>query len=688
MNILLMLFSFVLFQDGDKKDKKNDDEVSTSRTAVKLSDNPYTVEIIDQNDIRKMQPRSTPDILKQTTSVLGQKTAYGQGSPFIRGWTGYNNLFLIDGIRLNNSVFRSGPNQYWSTVDPFIIRRIEIIKGPASSLYGSDAVGGTVNVITRSPFDVSPNKGFYPEASYRFASAENSHVERLQFAYIASEHVGFLGGFSLKDFNDFNGGGDFGKFDETGFNQTDGDFKMVWKKGYHELIFAYQKTFQDDVPRTHKTKFAEEFNGTSIGNELKRDQDQGRELIYIKHVDNKPWFLWDQSVLTLSLHSQDELRTRIKSNQSSDHQGFNVNTVADSLVLIKDSAIGKITYGLEYYYDVINSFTRNFDKNGKLTSHGIQGDVADNATYDSSGRFIQDEIKITPDILLIAGGRYDTFMADADHVNVGGKDQEFDDKWNALTGFVKSSYSVTPEAVVYGGVSQGFRAPNISDLTKLDDTSAVELPSLDLDPEHFTSFEVGARFKRNSFRAQAVYWYTLINDLIVQSPTGIFQGTTQVVRKDNVGDGYVNGIEGEAGYKITSDIEVYAKASHMFGRVKQLDEKKGFAEERAPLSRLMPDTIETGCDYAITDKIFWNNIATFVDKQDKLSLRDKNDTERIPPGGTPGYAVFSTGVTYLPTENLRLSLLIENLFDKAYRVHGSGTNEPGINAILSATVTF
>ncbi len=90
------------------------------------------------------------ELNREVPGVIVQKTGHGQGSPFLRGFTGFRTLLLIDGIRLNNSVFRDGPNQYWNTVDPFTIGQLEIIKGPSSVLFGSDAIGGTVNVVTRS----------------------------------------------------------------------------------------------------------------------------------------------------------------------------------------------------------------------------------------------------------------------------------------------------------------------------------------------------------------------------------------------------------------------------------------------------------------------------------------------------------------------------------------------------------
>ncbi|HOW98651.1 MAG TPA: TonB-dependent receptor plug domain-containing protein, partial [Kiritimatiellia bacterium] len=89
--------------------------------------------------------RTTPDLLKGLPSAMIQKTSTGQGSPFLRGFTGFRTLCLIEGIRLNNSVFRDGPNQYWNTVDPLSIARSEVVMGPGSVMYGSDAVGGTMN---------------------------------------------------------------------------------------------------------------------------------------------------------------------------------------------------------------------------------------------------------------------------------------------------------------------------------------------------------------------------------------------------------------------------------------------------------------------------------------------------------------------------------------------------------------
>src|SRR5690606_27906513 len=93
------------------------------------------VTVLDEREIRERASGQTPDIIATAPGVYGQATAHGQGSPFIRGMTGNSVLVMVDGVRFNNSVFRFGPNQYTSSIDPSTIERIEIIRGPSSVLY-------------------------------------------------------------------------------------------------------------------------------------------------------------------------------------------------------------------------------------------------------------------------------------------------------------------------------------------------------------------------------------------------------------------------------------------------------------------------------------------------------------------------------------------------------------------------
>ncbi|MGB0768536.1 MAG: TonB-dependent receptor plug domain-containing protein, partial [Phycisphaeraceae bacterium] len=168
-------------------------------------DTPYVTDVVTADEIRDFGIRSVPETLKYTPGVLVQRTSHGQGSPYIRGFTGYRNVFLIDGVRLNNSTFRSGPNQYWNTIDPFSIERLEVIKGPTSVIYGSDAVGGTVNAITTSPYGYNDDNHLAGGAIVRYATNERSIGGRVELSptFVTEDlQFGVLIGGSASDFGD------------------------------------------------------------------------------------------------------------------------------------------------------------------------------------------------------------------------------------------------------------------------------------------------------------------------------------------------------------------------------------------------------------------------------------------------------------------------------------------------------
>lgn len=131
--------------------------VTATRAERALQDMPQAGGVIEADTLAiEMAVRTLPDALKYEPGVMLQRTSHGQGSPYIRGFTGYRNLMMVDGIRLNNAVFRDGPNQYWNTVDALALNRIEIVRGPGSMLYGSDAVGGVVQAFSRGEADLRP----------------------------------------------------------------------------------------------------------------------------------------------------------------------------------------------------------------------------------------------------------------------------------------------------------------------------------------------------------------------------------------------------------------------------------------------------------------------------------------------------------------------------------------------------
>jgi hemoglobin/transferrin/lactoferrin receptor protein len=265
------------------------------------------------------------------------------------------------------------------------------------------------------------------------------------------------------------------------------------------------------------------------------------------------------------------------------------------------------------------------------------------------------------------------------------------DHWNDVAGSARLNYHVLPEQGVslFAGVSQGFRAPNLSDLTRLDTarSNEIETPSVNLDPEQFIAYETGVKVEGDRTFLSASYFYTDINDMIVRTPTGRTIDGNEEVTKKNAGDGYVHGIELAAAYEFIDDWTLWGNLTWMDGKVDSYPTSDPEVK-REPIDRLMPLTATTGLRWNPSSPFWLETLVTMADKQDDLSTGDKADTQRIPPGGTPGYAVFTLRGGYQLTEQFKLSAALENIGDKNYRIHGSGLNEPGRNLVVAAEYAF
>ena len=639
--------------------------------------------------------RTVPEAMEEVPGIMVQKTSQGQGSPYIRGFTGYRTLFLIDGIRLNNSTFREGPNQYWNTVDVYSIDKMEIIKGPGSVLYGSDAVGGTVNAMTIVP-SFEGNNGYNTQGRLygRYSSGEQSWTGRGEIGGNYDKLAGWIAGYTYKDFGNVIGGHQVGEQQKTGYNEWDGDIKLEYKPvAGRKFIIAHQRVDIDDAWRTHKTIYGINWKSTTHGNEKKRILDQDRNLTYLQYHQDNIGSVFNNLILSISFQKQKEQRHRVKKDSQSEKQGVDVGTTGFWGQLSSDTPIGTITYGVDYYHDSVNSWKRKYNSDGSLKKKEIQGPVADDASYDLLGAFIQDDFFLGERFELIAGGRFTYAHAGSDKVRnpITGGRMSLHNHWTAFTGSLRGVYFIDENGhySVFGGISQAFRAPNLSDLTRFDTarTDEFEVAAPDLDPEKFVSFEIGFKTSFNNFSSQAAYFYTDINDMIIRTPTGrVIDGNYEVTKK-NAGNGYVNGVELSASWKFYPDFQANASFSWMYGEVDTYPTSLP-KREREPLDRLMPLTVQGSIKWQPHWRYWIEGVAIHAEKQDQLSTRDKNDTDRIPPGGTPSYTVLTLRGGWKLNEKTTLSAALENIADVDYRIHGSGVNEPGRNLIISMDIKF
>ena len=668
--------------------------VTASRMDQPLISAPYSVAVVDASTaISERSVRAFTDTLREEPSVMVQRTANAQGSPYLRGFTGFRTLLLIDGIRLNNSVFRDGPNQYWGTVDSYSIARTELVRGPGSVLHGPDSIGGTVQAITAARMPVV-EPGADGRALYRYASAEDSHVGRLEGGFDAGDVSVSMGG-TTKRFGDVRGGSVVGVQPGTGYSEQAFDGKLQWRvRPGMELVLAHQSVDQDDASRTHSTVNGLRWLGTRPGSNLSRILDQDRNLTYaqVKASEVAPWL--ESLHVSLSHQRQAESEDRIRSSGSRERQGFDVQTLGTFITLESPSPVGRWVYGGDFYHDWVDTRLRRFRPDGSLASVEIQGPVADDATYGLAGLFAEDRIPMGGRVELTVGGRYSFAAAASDDIKnpVDGTRLSVDRSWHAAVGHVRGVGSIDePGAWQWiAGLSQSFRAPNLSDLTRFDIAEAgqVETPALDLAPEHFMTAEGGLRWGRGRTGVEATYYRTFLADYIVRTPSGkVLNGLAEVTKR-NAGEGWIQGVEWTGRMDLGHGFSARATFTWQEG---ELESYPTSAPVRVtePVSRLMPMTGLLAMRWDASRARGWIEVVgTVAGRQDRLSASDRLDVERIPPGGTPGYDVYTIRGGWRPRERLTLSLALENVADRDYRVHGSGLNEPGRNLWVMADWRF
>ena len=668
--------------------------VTASRTVESTLETPYIVERLDDTVLKERLVRTVPEALQQTPGVIVQKTSHGQGSPIIRGFTGYHNLFLIDGIRLNNAAFRSGPNQYWNTVDAQGLGAIELVKSQGSVLYGSDAVGGTLQAFTRDP--VYAEQGFLPTArSYtRVASGDNSIIQRAEAGASDAGKYGLIIGGTYKDFGDIDAAG-LGRLPHTGYEEWAVDGKLeLFLNDDTQLTIFHQQLHQDDAWRVHKTIFGKSWAGTTVGDERSRILDQDRLLSYIQlegeTIDNA---LFDNYLVSLSHQRQSEEQFRMRGDGRVDIQGFDLDSYGAWAQFDKALDFTHLTYGASYYQDRAGSFRDDFNADGSFKGSKIQGPVGDDGVYHLAGAFLNTSTPVGERLTVDLGARYTYAEADIDKVESPdtGRQISLNDSWNSVVGSGRMSYQLdqADQWRLFGGVSQAFRAPNLSDLSRLDSnrSTEIETPAPGLGPEKFITCEIGLKTQGERASASLTYFYTNVRDLMLRTPAGRVVDDLDEVTKHNVGDGHVQGVELEGAFELCDSLSLFGGFAYQDSQVSTYPTSAPVLRDEV-MSRLMPTNGFGGIRLDLADGIWIEGLVTAVGRGDRLDSQDRLDTQRIPPGGTPSYWLATLRGGCRVRDNILLTAAVENIFDEEYRAHGSGQNEPGVNFVFGAEVRF
>ena len=661
--------------------------VTASRSEQVITDVPYSANLITAEDIEDNERRTLPKALLYTPGVLVQQTTYGHGSPFIRGFTGRRNLLMVDGVRINNSSYRGGPIQYWNTVDALSIDRMELVKSQGSVLYGSDAIGGTLNAFTKSSRyqDHVDGVGFQTgRLSYEHRlNGQGSHIGRIETQAGVGGQYGYHLGISLKDYGDIRSDA-IGRMNGTGYTEQDIDFRFDWALDPHStLTFVAQYVNQDDVNRWHSTTnnpgWTDGDHVVSPGTYSARVYDQERFMTYLRYEGSNPLAdaLIDRWSATVSYQTtaDSEYQNRNPDSDSIRFGHIDLDTYGLDLSFETDTDHGTWVYGMDYYRDEVDA--RGYRDNAAGTAFDpTRLPIADDSTYDLLGGFGQYIWRPNQDWEVTVGSRYTYARA-----TLGG-DIDESPNWSDVVGSLRALYRVNDQWSVYGGLSQAFRAPNLDDLTGQQTTKAgiESLGSLSVDPENYLTYELGTRHKAEDFYMSAAVFYTDISDQIVSIPDAMGSSTERLV---NASDGYIYGVELDWVWDFAPQWSLQGFAAWQGGEIEEPQYLNGPMITENP-SRLLPLTGSVALRWTSENQKFWvQGRLMGAMTEDRLTASQQNaDRQRIPTNGTPSYVVASLQSAYQLTDDLKVSASIENLLDEDYRIHGSGQNEAGITGIF------
>ena len=540
-----------------------DDEVvevqEVTVTAARAEKDPFktpnAITVLNLKQLERTNAEHASNLLRDAVGVSAQQTTVGQGSPLLRGLTGYQTLIQVDWVRLNNSTFRSGPNQYTATIGPEMLDRAEVLLGSSSMLYGSGAMGGVISFFTKSvPLNPAQETwDIHPRLLARYTTATQERLGRLEvtgnkgrFGFIAGGGTRFYGdmnpgsGYDLhyknrkfEIVNEMPSGVKLYDYDEVaelskdniperwlidnegplGWRAYDADAKIAYQLNDTSTVnVAYQMWRQPQTPRYDKIA-PQEFDEFFF-------EPQNRDLVYANYLVTPIEGSLDTFRLTASYHRQKEGRNEVVRGATARRQRYDtVNTIglstqAVSSILPRQRLVG----GAEFYLDMIQSRTVKTDK-GKEDIDEDKGRFINGSQFWDASLYLQDEITVHDRVELTLGGRATFYQTNAD---LSVRDPAFDafnEFDSSLTGSAGVVVSLTEYLNFVSSIGTAFRAPSLNDTTAVEVTNeGVTAPSPDLDAETSWTIEGGLKAKHSYFRGALTLFHSRVNGLVARRP--------------------------------------------------------------------------------------------------------------------------------------------------------------------------
>ena len=677
--------------------------------------------ITDKNAIN--QQSNTGDILTQSGQVFVQKSQSGGGSPVIRGFEASRVLLMVDGVRLNNAIFRGGHLQNIITIDNMILDRVEVIYGPSSTMYGSDALGGVVNMFTKKPKLVD-SAHWKVNANFiqRYASGQNENRTHLD-VNIANNKWAYLTSFTYGSFGDLRQGAnrssaypDFGKRSfyvvrETGVDlvKVNEDANVQKLSGYDQTDLLQKILFKPNQNSEHLLNFQvsnssninryDRLTETSKGLPVYSEWYYGpqiRNLISYKYSATKLPGYFSDLMITSSFQNIEESRiTRKYNTPSKDSRFERVNVLGVNADLLHTQANGDIHLGIESYTNIIKSTAQrvNIETNAlsKITTRYSDGptSMSYNALY------LQQTKSLAKNWVLNDGIRLNLVQLDASFVDTSLMHFPFTKAIQnniAVTGNLGIAYNGENGYRATAGLSSGFRSPNVDDLTKVFDTKTgyVVVPNKDLKPEYTYNAEINLSHTGNIASWGASVFYTWFNNAIVVSKYK-WNGQDNILYQNILSAVYAPQNQASAklyGFNLNGKIKLFYNAL-LQGTYTYTKGTYNNGITSMPLDHIPPAYGRIGLKKG-GDKF---NVEGFILFNGWKRIRDYNlngeDNEIYATAdGMPSWMTVNFSSYYTPNKKLSLGVQIENIADKNYRYFASGISAVGRNFIVSCRLSF
>ena len=703
------------------------DEVvlSAAKFGQNKRDIPQKIASVSSDDVLFANPQTSADLLESTGQVYIQKSQLGGGSPLIRGFSTNRLLITVDGVRFNTAIFRGGNVQNIISIDPFSVESTEVVLGPGSVIYGSDAVGGVINFYTKRPkFSFEDGTSFSGNATARYATANEEKTGHFDFN-IGSKEWAFLTSVTYSDFGDLR----------MGSNGPD-DYL---RNEYATTIDGLDVVIQNDDPELQKPTAYNQINAMqkvrympsekwdfNLGLFYTTTSEYSRYDRLIRKRDGQlrsaEWYygpqewlsgniqarnrayqggIYDESIITVSYQRFKESR---HDREFGDITLFEteekLSAYSGAWDFEKDFKKTKLHYGLEYVYNKVNS---EGSKTDIVTGISQQDDsrYPDGATWQSAAVYTSLQWKIANSLSFQGGLRYNQILVDA-IFDPNVYDFPFEDaniNTGALTGSAGLAWN--PNKILGWRFNFGtaFRAPNIDDVGKIFDSEpgSVVVPNPDLKPEYARTGEVGATLNfEDVVKLDVAGYVTYLKDALVRRDFEL-EGQTTIEYQGEPSN--VQAIQNAAKaevYGFEAGIEI--NFSKQFQLTSQYNITDGFEEDdngnKNPIRHAAP---KFGNSHLIfkTEKLMLDGFVEYngqFDFEDLAPSQASNDFLYAKDANgnpySPSWYTLNFRAQYQLTEALLVNATLENISDQRYRPYSSGIAAPGRNLIIAASYAF